>query len=65
MDGAMVVLRDGRPWASSGDETLRLHGDAIRAASALAIALPPDDLLRLSCQALAQELERRIERGCV
>lgn len=37
-----------------------LYREAERAASALAVALPSDDLLRLSCQALAQALRRRL-----
>jgi hypothetical protein len=43
--------------------TRELYQQAIEVSRELVAALDPDDLLRLSCSALAQALERRIERG--
>jgi hypothetical protein len=43
--------------------TRELYQQGIEVSRELVAALDPDDLLRLSCSALADALERRIERG--
>jgi hypothetical protein len=45
--------------------TKELHEQAIEANRALAEAMDPDDLLRLSARMLAEGLEHRLERGDV